>query len=673
MIAKVGDAVVIVQTASGAVQEASFLAEGPCLGVEGARCSRPRAKEEPAAIGGVRRAGAEGFCPSVEESGTVSKIEDYALLGDCETAALVGRDGSVDWLCWPRFDSGACFAALLGGPENGRWLIAHCGTVKHNTRRYRANTLILETEIETDDGAVTVVEFMPPRGKSSDLVRLVIGKRGTVPMRTELVIRFGYGTLVPWVTRGGDETLLAVSGPDMVVVRTSVELKGRHRETVGDFTVSAGEVVAFVLTYGPSHLPPPGRIDPMAALAQTEEFWREWSSQFQAQHEWAEPVLRSLITLKALTYRPTGGIVAAPTTSLPEQLGGPRNWDYRFCWLRDATLTLLALMNAGYYEEAKGWRAWLMRALAGDPAQVQIMYGVAGEHRLAEWQVPWLGGYEGAKPVRIGNAASEQTQLDIYGEVMDALHHGRVGKLAPMEAGWELQRELLAHLETIWMKPDEGIWEVRGGARHFTYSKVMAWVAFDRAIKGVERFGLPGPVDRWRATASRIHEQVCAQAFDAELGAFVQSYGSKQLDSSVLMIPLVGFLPPSDPRVRSTVEAIERNLMSDGFVLRYDPVASNDGLPGREGAFLACSFWLADNLVMIGRTADARRLFARLLDLRNDVGLLSEEYDPHAKRLVGNFPQAFSHLALINTAYNLGKAGKPAEQRSENRAQGSAD
>jgi GH15 family glucan-1,4-alpha-glucosidase len=379
-------------------------------------------------------------------------------------------------------------------------------------------------------------------------------------------------------------------------------------------------------------------------------------------------VLRSLITLKALTYAPTGGIVAAPTTSLPEQLGGPRNWDYRFCWLRDATFSLLALMNSGYYDEAKAWRAWLLRALAGDPAQVQIMYGIAGEHRLTEWEAPWLGGYEGAKPVRIGNAASEQTQLDIYGEVMDALHHGRAGKLAPMEAGWDLQRALLAHLETIWMKPDEGIWEVRGGARHFTYSKVMAWVAFDRAIKSVERFGLSGPVARWREIAGRIHEQVCAQAFNADLGAFVQSYGSKELDASVLLIPLVGFLPPNDPRVRSTIAAIERTLMPDGLVLRYDPISSKDGLPGREGAFLACSFWMADNLALVGRRDDARRLFTKLIGLRNDLGLLSEEYDTKAKRLVGNFPQAFSHLALINTAYNLSKDSKPAEQRSQSRA-----
>jgi GH15 family glucan-1,4-alpha-glucosidase len=593
-----------------------------------------------------------------------SKIEDYALLGDCETSALVARDGSVDWLCWPRFDSGACFAALLGGPDNGRWMIAPCEARGRPTRRYRGNTLILETDIETAEGAVTLVEFMPPRGRASDLVRLVVGKRGTVTMRTELIIRFDYGSLVPWVTRRDDRTLCAVSGPDMVVLRTPVPLRGEGRKTVGEFTVSAGETVPFVLTYGASHLELPARIDPMQALAKTETFWREWSSQFQGSGEWSEAVIRSLITLKALTYRPTGGIVAAATTSLPEQLAGPRNWDYRFCWLRDATFTLLALMNGGYYEEAKAWRAWLLRTVAGDPSQVQIMYGLAGEHRLTEWEVPWLQGYEGAKPVRIGNAAAEQVQLDIYGEVMDALHQGRLGKLAADEAGWMLQQELLKHLETIWAKPDQGIWEVRGGAQQFTYSKVMAWVAFDRAIKSVEQFGLQGPVDGWRAIRKKIHDEVCREAFNSDIGAFVQSYGSKELDASVLLIPLVGFLPPTDPRVRSTVEVIERHLLVDGFVLRYDPRTGSDGLPGGEGAFLACSFWLADNLVLLGRRDDARRLFQRLLALRNDVGLLSEQYDPGAKRLVGNFPQAFSHITLVNTAYNLSRTRKPAEQRS---------
>ncbi|HKN85480.1 MAG TPA: glycoside hydrolase family 15 protein [Nitrospiraceae bacterium] len=600
----------------------------------------------------------------------VEKIEDYALVGDCETAALVSRQGSVDWLCWPRFDSAACFAALLGEPSNGRWLIAPCEPVKSSVRRYRTNTLILETDIETSEAAVTLVDFMPPRGKASDLVRIVIGKRGTVQMRTELIIRFGYGALVPWVTRGKDGTLLAVSGPDMVVLRSPVTLRGEDRKTVGTFNVSAGDSIPFVLTYGPSHLDAPAPIQPMAALAQTEAFWQHWSSRFEPSEEWAEPVLRSLITLKALTYRPTGGIVAAPTTSLPEQLGGPRNWDYRFCWLRDATFSLLALMNSGCYDEAKAWRSWLLRAVAGDPAQVQIMYGLAGEHRLTEWEVPWLKGYQGAKPVRIGNAASEQVQLDIYGEVMDALHHGRA-RLGNNDAGWDLQRELLSHLEQIWMNPDDGIWEVRGGRQHFTYSKVMAWVAFDRSIKSAEQFQLPGPVERWRAVADQIQQEVCNKGFNSDIGSFVQSYGSKDLDASVLLIPLVGFLPPSDPRVSSTMAAIERHLMADGFVLRYDPSSGKDGLPGREGAFLACSFWLADNLVLTGRTDDARRLFEKLIELRNDVGLLSEEYDPRAKRLVGNFPQAFSHLSLINTARNLSGDRKPAEQRSGHQARSS--
>ncbi|HET7440491.1 MAG TPA: glycoside hydrolase family 15 protein [Terriglobales bacterium] len=596
------------------------------------------------------------------------RIEDYALVGDSETCALVGRDGSVDWLCWPRFDSGACFAALLGTSDNGRWVIAPQREVRRTTRHYRGPTLILETEIETAEGAVTLIDFMPRRGKASDLVRLVMGKAGSVPMRTELVIRFDYGSLIPWVTHAEDQTLTAVSGPDMVVLRTPVPLRGEDRKTVGEFTVAEGETIPFVLTYSPSHLSLRAPIDTSAALAETERFWRNWSAQFQSSDEWNEPVVRSLITLKALTYRPTGGIAAAVTTSLPEQLGGPRNWDYRFCWLRDATFTLLALMNCGHYEEAKEWRAWLLRALAGDPAQVQIMYGLAGEHRLTEWEVPWLKGYEGAKPVRIGNAAAEQRQLDIYGEVMDALHHGRVGKLAVNQAGWSLQRELLDHLERIWQEPDQGIWEVRGGPRHFTYSKVMAWVAFDRSIKDVEQFGLDGPVHRWRTIRQQIHDEVCRDAFNPEVGAFVQSYGSTELDAAVLLAPLVGFLPPTDARVRSTVEAIERHLMSDGLVRRYNPDRSSDGLPGNEGAFLACSFWLADNLVLLGRIDDARRLFERLLSLRNDVGLLSEEYDCNAHRLVGNFPQAFSHIALVNTAHNLSHAKKPAQQRSGHQA-----
>jgi GH15 family glucan-1,4-alpha-glucosidase len=593
-----------------------------------------------------------------------SRIEDYALLGDCETAALVARDGSVDWLCWPRFDSAPCFAALLGSEANGRWLIAPLDPQARRTRRYRGNTLILETEIETAEGAVTLTEFMPPRGAASDLVRLVSGRRGQVRLRTELIVRFDHGSLVPWVTRLAPDTLRAVCGPDMVVLRSPVPLRGQDKTSVAEFTVRAGEVVPFVLSYGRSHLPPPRPVDPAAALADTEAYWEEWARRFQGAGRWSEPVMRSLITLKALTYRPTGGIVAAPTMGLPEQLGGPRNWDYRYCWLRDATFTLLALMNSGYHEEARAWRRWLLRAVAGDPAQVQIMYGLRGERRLTEWEVPWLAGYEGSRPVRVGNAAAKQLQLDIYGETMDALHHGRESGLAAGGADWMLQQELLAHLESIWDQPDEGIWEVRGGRQHFTYSKVMAWVAFDRCIRAVEQYGLAGPVDHWRELRDRIHQQVCARGFDAGLHSFVQSYGSRELDASLLLIPLVGFLPPTDARVRGTVEAIESQLMSDGFVLRYDTRSGHDGLPGDEGAFLACSFWLADNLVLIGRREDAERLYERLLSLRNDVGLLAEEFHPRAQRLIGNFPQALSHIALVNTAHNLYQEHKPAEQRS---------
>lgn len=592
------------------------------------------------------------------------KIEDYALVGDCETAALVGRDGSIDWLCWPRFDSAACFAALVGRPDNGRWLITPSDAPKTIHRQYRGDTLVLETTFETADGVVTLVDFMPSRDGVSDLVRLVFGKRGQMRMRTEFIVRFGHGALVPWVTQSDHETLLAISGPDMVALRTPIGLRGENLKTVGEFTVSEGEMVPFVLSYGPSHLEAPRRIDPVAALNDTVAFWQNWSHRFSGAGEWSTPVLRSLITLKALTYRPTGGIVAAPTTSLPEQLGGSRNWDYRYCWLRDATFTLLALMNGGYYEEAKAWRGWLLRTVAGSPSQVQIMYGLAGEHRLTEWEASWLGGYESSKPVNIGNAAAEQLQLDIYGEIMDALHQGRLGNFSIEKADWMLQLELLKHLETVWNLPDEGIWEVRGGRKQFTYSKVMAWVAFDRSIKAVEQFGAEGPVERWRATRKKIHEEVCRNAFNPELGAFVQSYGSTALDASILLMPLVGFLPPTDPRVRSTVEAIERHLMPDGFVLRYDTAAGCDGLQGTEGAFLACSFWLVDNLILLGRRDDAERLFKRLLSLRNDVGLLAEEYDPRAKRFVGNFPQAFSHIALVNTAHNLYHPRRPAEQRS---------
>jgi GH15 family glucan-1,4-alpha-glucosidase len=595
------------------------------------------------------------------------RIEDYALIGDCETAALVGRNGSIDWLCWPRFDGGACFAALLGAPENGRWLIAPADSEACVQRRYRGNTLILETEFAGSDGVVTLVDFMPPRGKASDVVRLIIGRRGKVRMRTELVMRFDYGAQVPWVSRGKDGALFAVAGPDLVVLRTPAILRGEERRTIGEFTVSAGETIPFVLTYGASHLPPPEPIDPMAALADTETFWNKWSARFHGAGPWSEAVIRSLITLKALTYRPTGGIVAAPTSSLPEQLGGSRNWDYRYCWLRDATFTMLALMNSGYYDEARDWRAWLLRAAAGDAAQLQSVYGLAGERHVGARQADWLPGYEGSRPVHIGNTAMSQLQLDVYGEVMDTLHQGRAGKLGGHDAGWALQRELLKHLEAIWQQPDRGIWEMRGEPRQFTYSKVMAWVAFDRAVKSAERFALDGPVERWRAVRAEIHEQVCRNGYDVGLGAFVQSYGSPVLDASALLFPLVGFLPASDARVRATIAAIERNLLRDGLVRRYDTQRADDNLPGGEGAFLACSFWLADNLILQGRDAEARRLFEHLLSLRNDLGLLSEEYAPSDRRLVGNFPQALSHIALINTAGNLGRAAgaKPRAHRHQ--------
>ena len=591
-------------------------------------------------------------------------LEDYALIGDCETAALVARAGSIDWLCWPRFDSGACFAALLGTPEHGRWLIEAADTALRVERSYREDTLILETRVETTAGSVTVIDFMPPRGRNSDIVRLVRGDRGRVRMRTELILRFDYGRTVPWVNRLRDGTFRAIAGPDMVTLHTPVPLRGRELRTVGEFEVAAGTTVPFVLTHGSSHLPPPDAIDPQSSLEHTETFWRDWVAKNRSPGAWSDAVTRSLIVLKALTYAPTGGIVAAPTTSVPEQLGGTRNWDYRFCWLRDATLTLLALMNSGYYGEAGAWRDWLLRAAAGAPSQLQIMYGLAGERRLTEYEVPWLPGYEASRPVRIGNAAHGQLQLDVFGEVMDALHQGRRGGLDSGEEDWAFQCAMLGHLATVWNQPDEGIWEIRGPARQFTHSKVMAWVAFDRGIRAIEVFGLDGPVDHWRSVRRAIHEDVCTRGFDPALGSFVQSYDSKELDASLLLLPTVGFLPPTDPRVRGTIEAVERRLFVDGFLLRYDTNASDDGLPAGEGAFLACSFWLADAYVLLNRVDDARRLFERLLGLRNDVGLLAEEYDTHAHRLVGNFPQAFSHIALVNTAHNLARASKPAEQRS---------
>jgi GH15 family glucan-1,4-alpha-glucosidase len=600
-----------------------------------------------------------------------SRIEDYAMIGDLGTAALVGRDGSIDWLCWPRFDSEACFSALLGGPEHGRARIAPKDQNARVTRRYRPNTLILETRFETAEGAATLIDFMPPRQHDdSHVVRIVVGERGRVAFESELVLRFGYGANVPWVTRLEDGARRAIAGPDMVVMRTAIDIRGKDLTTVADFTVQAGERIPFVLSYAHSHKPVPPAVDAEELLKTTETLWLKWAGKNKISGPWGEAVTRSLITLKALTYAPTAGLCAAPTTSLPECIGGSRNWDYRFCWLRDATLTLLALMNAGYYEEARRWRDWLLRAAAGSPQQIQIMYGLAGERRLTEWNVPWLPGYENSAPVRIGNAAHNQHQLDIFGEVMDALHQARQGGLAGYEAGWDLEQELLAHLEKIWPDRDNGIWEVRSAREHFTYSKVMAWVAFDRAIKSAKAFDLKGPIDRWRKVRDQIHSDVCERGFDTELVSFVRAYGSKELDASLLLLPAVGFLPAEDPRIRATVEAIERELLVGGLVRRYDTGKSDDGLPSGEGVFLACSFWLADAYLMLGRRADALRLFEHLLSLRNDVGLLSEEYEPHRGRLVGNFPQAFSHLALVNTASNLAHYRKPAEQRSEHSVEG---
>jgi GH15 family glucan-1,4-alpha-glucosidase len=597
------------------------------------------------------------------------KIEDYALIGDCQTAALVGRNGSIDWLCWPRFDSPACFAALLGGAEHGHWRISPKEPARAVRRAYRRDTLILETEFETDEGAATLIDFMPVRHGQSNLVRMVVGRRGRITMNMEFVLRFDYGASVPWVTRTPDgKDVRAIVGPELVVLCSPVELEGRNLTTVASFEVSAGETLPFVLTYAPSHLGAPTKISAADALGETERFWQEWAGRCDIDGAWAGPVRRSLITLKALTYAPTGGIVAAPTTSLPEKIGGMRNWDYRYCWLRDATLTLLALMDADYYEEAGAWREWLVRAVAGSPEQIQIMYGIGGERRMTEWQLPGLPGYEGSAPVRVGNAAAGQLQLDVFGEVMDALYQGCKGGLSRYDIAWDLQRALLEYLERVWMQPDAGMWEVRGPPRHFTYSKIMCWVAFDRAVKMVEGMGLPGPVARWRELRERIRGDIYQHGFSEERGCFVQSYGSEELDASLLLIPITGFLPATDPRVTATVEAIQRDLTIDGLVQRYRTHEPLDGLPPGEGVFLACSFWLVDNLRLQGRAQEARALFDRLAGLANDVGLLAEEYDPTTGRLLGNFPQAFSHVALVNSALNLCGREKPAEQRAEAKA-----
>jgi GH15 family glucan-1,4-alpha-glucosidase len=579
-------------------------------------------------------------------------IEEYAFIGDCETAALVGRDGSIDWLCVPRFDSPACFAALLGTPEHGRWLIAPAAPIRQVRRRYRPGTLVLETEFETDAGIVALIDFMPVRSGTPHLIRLVEGRQGDVPMRLELVIRFDFGSLVPWVRRR-DDGIVAIGGANALRLRTPVSLEGKDFTTVAEFSVGPGERVPFTLTWYGSSKNGPSAPDPDSSLEETEAWWKEWSGRCTYKGEWAEPVSSSLITLKGLTYAPTGGLVAAVTTSLPEQLGGKRNWDYRYCWLRDATFALYALMAGGYMEEAKAWRRWLVRAVAGLPDHAQLLYGVTGERLLPEWELPWLPGYEGSTPVRVGNAASTQFQLDVYGEVTDSLYYARRVGLPPDENAWRVNRAMIDFVEAVWKEPDEGIWEVRGVRRPFTHSRVMAWVAVDRAVKAIERFGQEGPLERWRSLRKAIHSDVCEHGYDPSVGAFVQYYGSKLLDASLLMIPLLGFLPADDPRMLGTVKAIEKHLMSDGLVARYHTVPDVDGLPPGEGAFLPCTFWLADNLALQHRHDEARELFARLLSLRNDVGLLSEEYEPVSRRMLGNFPQAFTHVGLINTAFNL--------------------
>ena len=604
-----------------------------------------------------------------------TKIEDYAFLSDTQTGALVSRDGCVDWLCFPRFDSPACFASLLGARENGRWFFHPDEEVERTRRRYRDETLVLETEIETKSGAVRLIDFMPPRGENPDIIRIVEGLRGKMSMHMELIIRFDYGQIVPWVRKRHDG-LEAIAGPDGLILRTPIETCGKDLTTVAEFSVAKGDRVPFVLTWFASHAKPPRKVNAEHALRDTEKYWRDWSSQFQSKGEWRDAVMRSLITLKGLTYAPTGGLVAALTTSLPEEIGGVRNWDYRFCWLRDAALILLALLRSGYREEAKSWRQWLLRAIAGSPAQMQAIYGVRGERRLEEFEIPWLSGYENSKPVRIGNAASNQFQLDVYGEILAAIWQADRAGLKLEEPDWALMVALMKFLESNWHKPDEGIWEVRGGRKHFTHSKMMAWVAFDRAVKLVEECGCAANehISRWQKLRDQIHAEVCERGYNTRKKAFTQFYGSDALDASLLTMPLTGFLPAADERVRSTIEAIERELVQEGFVLRYRPQEENvDGLPGREGVFLPCSFWLADCLHLLDRKKEARELFERLLNVRNDLGLLSEEYDPREKRQLGNFPQAFSHVALISAARILGDNKGNASSKSLDSRVGGGD
>jgi GH15 family glucan-1,4-alpha-glucosidase len=598
-----------------------------------------------------------------------SRIEQYAMIGDTQTAALVGDDGSIDWFCAPRFDSGACFAALLGDENHGRWKIAPGAGGRGARRRYRDHTLVLETEFDTPEGSVRVIDFMPIRDQTVHIIRIVEGIRGHVPMRMHLTIRFDYGHIIPWV-RNIDGALAAVAGPDALVLRTPVETRGAGHSTVAEFTVREGQRVPFSLVWYPSHLDLPRPRNAIWSMNRTETWWRSWAKKLTYEGDWTETVQRSVITLKALTYAPTGGILAAPTSSLPEWIGSVRNWDYRFCWLRDATFTLLALIQAGYEDEAKAWRQWLLRAAAGEPADLQIMYGSAGERRLTEWEVPWLPGYEGSQPVRMGNAASEQFQLDVYGEVIDALYQARRVGLAERDASpRDLIVALLDFLEDGWKQPDDGIWEVRGPRQHFTHSKVMAWVAFDRMVRGLQEFGDENDVHRiahWSSIRDEIYAEVCAKAYDEDRRTFVQAYGSPNLDAALLMMPLVGFLPATDERMQGTVDAIQRGLTTDGFVMRYTTDRAVDGLPPGEGVFLPCTFWLADNLALMGRVDEARALFERLVGLTNDVGLLAEEYDPASRRQLGNFPQAFTHVAMVNTAYNLSEietAGGPAHHR----------
>ena len=591
-----------------------------------------------------------------------ARIEDYALIGDMETAALVDRSGSIDWLCWPDFSSEACFAALLGSEENGYWKISPAEGKWKTSRRYRPHTLILETTFEHAGGAVRLIDFMPPRGEHSDVVRIVEGLRGTAKLRMELALRFDYGRTVPWVT-AIDDGVRAIAGPNLAVLHSSVAVRGENLKTIAEFEVSKGTREWFTLTQGHSYLPDPPKIEFRRALSDTERIWKRWTSRFHFRSKYRDVVERSLITLKALTFRPTGGIVAAATCSLPEKIGGVRNWDYRYCWLRDTTFTLLALANAGYFDEAEAWQDWLLRALAGSPDQVQIMYGLKGERQLAEWEADWLPGYGNSRPVRIGNAASTQMQLDIYGEMLDSFYHAQASMRRHHESDFRILVLLLRRLEDIWKLPDQGIWETRSAPQHFTYSKMMAWVAFDRAVLLAEQLRYDAPVERWKTIRAAIHEEICARAYNKRKKCFVQAYDSHQLDASLLLMPVVGFLPGSDPRVRRTVRAIERELMPDGLVLRYDTSRVKDGLPPGEGVFLACSFWMVSSLKAVGRNRDARKLFEKLLKLRNDLGLLSEEYDVDLKRLVGNFPQAFSHIALVNAAFDLDD-GKKVRERS---------